>query len=237
MPRQRSRPRTVIAPITTTREGPPPPDWLGVWFPVFPRVRAGALVGLAPGVCVTPVAVAVAVGVAVGDTPVVAPGEAPVVGNETAGTVERGAGDGLGTGLFVGDGLGVDVFVGDGDGLGLGLGLGLGVGDGQNGGKMHSPAAYEFFTTAREPIAEITNSKSARTLTTTRRGIRQIGLCPLPRNCCREERPDLLDWTGFRLFLSKIKNAPRLARSPQHLLFHSNGPRHYHFAVSIAFFL
>jgi len=79
---------------------------------------------------------------------------------------------------------------------------------------MHSLTAYEFFTTAREPIAEITDSKSARTPTTTRRGTGQIGLCscPLPRNCCREEGPDLSDWPGFRLFpLSKIKNAPLLA--------------------------
>ena len=120
MPRQRSRPRTVIAPITTTREGPPPPDWLGVWFPVFPRVRAGALVGLAPGVCVT--LVAVAVEVTVGDRLVVALGDAPVVGDEdeTAGRVERGVVDGLDVDVLVGDGLGVDVLVGDGDGLGVG---------------------------------------------------------------------------------------------------------------------
>lgn len=217
--------------ITTTCEDPFPPDWFGVWVLLFPPVRAGALVGLAPGVCVT--LMAVAVEVAVGDRLVVALGDAPVVGDEdeTAGRAERGVSDGLGVDVFVGDGLGVDVAVGDDDGLG--------VGDGQNTGNMHSLAAYEFFTTAREPIAEITNSKSARTPTTTRRRVRRPGSysCPLPRNCCREEGPDLSDWPGFRLFpfiRSKIRNAPRLARSPPHLLLHSNEPRHDHFAVSIS---
>jgi len=221
----------VIAMITSTREGPLPPDWLGVWVLIFSPVRAGALVGLAPGVCVTLVAVAVEVA-AVGDRLVVALGDAPVVGDEdeTAGRVERGVVDGLDVDVLVGDGLGVDVAVGDGDGLG--------VGDGQIKGRSHSLAAYEFFTTAREPIAEITNSKSARTPTTTCRRVRRLGLCscPLPRNCCREEGPDLSDWPGFRLFpfiRSKIKNAPRLARSPPHLLLHSNEPHHDHFAVSI----
>jgi hypothetical protein len=63
--------------------------------------------------------VAVAVEVAVGDTLVVALGDAPVVGDETAGRVER-VGDGLDVDVLVGDGLGVDVLVGDGDGLGVG---------------------------------------------------------------------------------------------------------------------
>jgi len=120
MPRQRSRPRKVIATITTTREDPPPPDWLGVWFPVFPLVVAGMLVGLAPGVCATPVEVPPEA--AVGDILVVAFGDAPVVGDETGGRVGREVGDGLGVAVFVGDGLGVAVFVGDGDGDGLGVG-------------------------------------------------------------------------------------------------------------------
>ena len=115
-PRQRSRPRKVIATIITTREAPLPPDWPGVWFPVLPPVRAGALVGLAPGVCVT--LVAVAVEVAVGRL-VVALGDTPVVGDETAGRVER-VGDGPDVDVLVGDGLCVDVLVGDGDGLGVG---------------------------------------------------------------------------------------------------------------------
>ena len=230
--------------ITTTCEDPLPPDWPGVWVPVFPLVRAGALVGLAPGVCVT--LVAVAVEVAVGDTLVVALGDAPVVGDETAGRVERGVVDGLDVDVLVGDGLSVDVAVGDGLSVdvAVGDGDGLGVGDGQIKGRSHSLAAYEFFTTAREPIAEITNSKSARIPTTTRRGVGQTGSClcscPLPRNCCREEGPDPSDWPGFRLFpfRPKIRNAaPRLARSPPHLLLHPNGPRHYHFAVSISLFL
>jgi hypothetical protein len=174
--------------ITTTCEDPLPPDWLGVRVLLFSPVRAGALVGLAPGVCVTLVAVAVEVA-AVGDRLLVALGDAPVVGDEdeTAGRVERGVVDGLDVDVLVGDGLGVDVAVGDSDGLG--------VGDGQNIGTMHSLAAYEFFTTAREPIAEITNSKSARTPTTTRRRVRRPGSCscPLPRNCCREEGSDLSD--------------------------------------------
>lgn len=121
MPRQRSRPRKVIAMITSTREGPLPPDWLGVWVLIFSPVRAGALVGLAPGVCVTLVAVAFEVA-AVGDRLVVALGDAPVVGDEdeTAGRVERSVVDGLDVDVLVGDGQGVDVAVGDGDGLGVG---------------------------------------------------------------------------------------------------------------------
>jgi hypothetical protein len=110
----------VIATITTTREDPPPTDWLGVWFPVFPLVVAGMLVGLAPGVCVTPMEVPPEA--AVGDILVVALGAAPVVGDETGGRVGREVGDGLGVAVFDGDGLGVAVFVGDGDGDGLGVG-------------------------------------------------------------------------------------------------------------------
>jgi len=97
---------------------PLPPDWFGVWVLIFSPVRAGALVGLTPGVCVT--LVAVAVEVAVGDRLAVARGDAPVVGDETAGRVERGVVDGLDVDVLVGDGLGVDVAVGDGDGLGVG---------------------------------------------------------------------------------------------------------------------
>ena len=33
------------------------------------------------------------------------------------------------------------------------------------------------------------------------------------------------------------RSSPRLARSPLHLLFHSNEPHHYHFVVSISLFL
>src|SRR5260221_14075404 len=66
----------------------------------------------------------------------------------------------------------------------------------------HPITAYELFTTAKELRPEINNSKSARTPITTRRGVRQTGLCPcpLPRNCCWEEGPDPSDWPGFRLF-------------------------------------
>jgi len=64
--------------------------------------------------------VAVAVEVAVGDRLAVARGDAPVVGDETAGRVELGVVDGLDVDVLVGDGLGVDVAVGDGDGLGVG---------------------------------------------------------------------------------------------------------------------
>ncbi|MFL5690778.1 MAG: hypothetical protein ACJ795_03150 [Ktedonobacteraceae bacterium] len=114
----------MSATITATREDPLPPDWPGVWFPVFPPVVVGALVGLAPGICAPPIeaTVAVAVGdtliVALGDAPVV--GDAPAVGDETGGRVERDVGDGLGVAVFVGEGDGVDVSVGDGDGLGVG---------------------------------------------------------------------------------------------------------------------
>ena len=115
--RTRSRPRIVSATIIATREVPLTPDWFDVWFPGFPPVVGGALVGLASG-CAPPIEATVVV--VVGDTLVVALGDAPAVGDETGGRVERGVGDGLGVDVFVGDG--VDVFVGDDEGDGLGVG-------------------------------------------------------------------------------------------------------------------
>src|SRR4051794_34979976 len=115
--RIRSRPRTVSAIITTTREDPFTLAWSGVWFPGFPLVVGGALVGLALG---TAPPIEATVAVVVGDTLVVALGDAAAVGDETGGRVERGVGDGLGVDVFVGDG--VDVFVDDGEGDGLGVG-------------------------------------------------------------------------------------------------------------------
>jgi hypothetical protein len=109
----------VNATITATREDPLTPDWFGVWFPGFPPVVGGALVGLASG-CAPPIEATVAV--FVGDTLIVALGDAPAVGDETGGRVERGVGDGLGVDVFVGEG--VDVFVDDGEGEGDGLGVG-----------------------------------------------------------------------------------------------------------------
>lgn len=103
--------------ITATREDPFTPAWFGFWFPGFPPVVGGALVGLASG-CAPPIEATVAV--VVGDTLVVALGDAPTVGDETGGRVERSVGDGLGVDVFVGDG--VDVFVGDDEGDGLGVG-------------------------------------------------------------------------------------------------------------------
>ncbi|MFL5663178.1 MAG: hypothetical protein ACJ8BW_17795 [Ktedonobacteraceae bacterium] len=114
----------MSATITATREDPLPPDWPGVWFPVFLPVVVGALVGLAPGICAPPIeaTVAVVVGdtliVALGDAPVV--GDTPAVGDETGGRVERDVGDGLGVDVLVGEGDGVVVAVDDDDGLGVG---------------------------------------------------------------------------------------------------------------------
>jgi hypothetical protein len=155
---------------------------------------------------VTPVEVAVEV--AVGDTLVVACGDAPVVGDETGGRVGCAVGDGLGVAVFVGDGPGVAVFVGDGLGVAVSVGDGDGDGDGRGFGDWqgkstpHLLTAYEFVTTVRELIPEMTNSNSARTPPTTRRGVGQAGSCPcpLPRNCCWEEGSDLSNWHGLRLF-------------------------------------
>src|SRR5258707_212502 len=76
MPTWRSRTRIVSTTITATCEDPFTPAWFGVWFPGFPPVVGGALVGLASG-CAPPIDIEATVAVVVGDTLVVALGDAP----------------------------------------------------------------------------------------------------------------------------------------------------------------